>query len=821
MLTRDLERALHDFAIDTPPRPRTVLLVDDERDNLEVVSALLEDEHDILTATDGEAALRVLAAGRGVDLVIADQRMPGMTGVELLTRIATEYPDTVRMVLTAYDDVDPMMDAINRGSVFRFLLKPCPPAELRLAVREGLEAKASAALLRHLIGALGARQEELARVVRNLRRTQDQLIATERLTTMGRAASGVVHNVRNLGMIVSCLVTEIQGATPRAEAITAGRSALEGLDSLVALLENVREFARSNEARLELTRTELEPFLRQTVSVALLEHGGGSCAVEVDVAPDVAAVSVDRARLRHAVTAVLSNALHASPPGGTITVRARAHQPEPVEPGSRQRWFSVDVEDHGRGMDALTLAKAGEPLYSGFDPPRLGLGLTVARLTAAVHGGQLLLESTPGEGTRARLIFPDGPGTSLPPRGRASYPVEARPEDGAPILGFVESQRAPLRIEVAAHAAAEVEPAVASSPGLGAHVLRIDPAAPPEPGPAILVLAAQDLRGPQAAALRAIARGAEPGRPIVVGGTGDRRLLLEAINEWRAHSLVPRGAPPAALSEAIRRAHGQLKVDIAVELCAHQLLEECRRLATTIAELEATQERLLHAERLATVGRIVGALIARMGDQSRRLDGFRDVLRTEPPGGTPSRVRRRADLAAYLGEVHEGFNSLLADMLALAEDRTPHPRVASEDLDVLVSRTARVFQYDPLGRERNVRVAPASEAQVRVDGSRVRHALLNLLRNAAQATQPHALIQVRTWRDAGTAVIEVIDEGEGMSDETLSRIFTPFFTTKGDSGMGLGLRLARAAIEGHGGSLECTSTVGRGTTMRIRLPVNE
>ncbi len=819
MLTRDLEQALHEFAIDTPPAPRTVLLVDDERENLEVLGALLEDEHDILTAADGAAALRLLAAGSGVDLVIADQRMPGMTGVELLTRIAAEHPDTVRMVLTAYDDVGPMMEAINRGSVFRFLLKPCAPTELRLAVREGLEAKASAALLRHLIGALGARQDELARVVRHLRRTQDQLIATERLTTMGRAASGVVHNVRNLGMIVSCLVTEIQASTPGAGVVAAGRSALEGLDSLVALLESVREFARSNEAELELARTELEPFLQQTVGVALLEHGGRSCSVEVEVSPDVASVSIDRARVRHAVAAVLSNALYASPQGGVITIRASAHRPEPVEPGARQRWFRVDVEDHGCGMDALTLAKAGEPLYSGFDPPRLGLGLTVARLTAAIHGGELVLESAPGEGTRARLIFPDGPGTSLPPRSRASVPVAAKPEDGAPILGFVASQRAPLRVQIAAHAAAELEPALAVDAELAATLHRLDPATPPAPGPAVLVLSAQDLRGPQAEALREVARGAAPGRPIIVGGADDRRVLLEAINEWRAHSLVPRGAPRAAITEAIRRAHEQLKVDIAVELCARQVLDECRRLATTIAELEATQERLLHAERLATVGRVVGALIARMGAQSRQLEGFREALRSEPPGGTPSRVRRRADLGAYLGEVHEGFNSLLADMLALAEDRPPSPRLASEDLDVLVSRTVRVFQYDPLGRERNVRVSPASGAQVRVDGSRVRHALLNLLRNAAQATQQHGSIQVRTWRDGDTAVVEVVDDGEGMSDKTLSQLFTPFFTTKGTAGMGLGLRLARAAVEGHGGSLECTSVVGRGTTFRIRLPV--
>jgi len=96
--------------------------------------------------------------------------------------------------------------------------------------------------------------------------------------------------------------------------------------------------------------------------------------------------------------------------------------------------------------------------------------------------------------------------------------------------------------------------------------------------------------------------------------------------------------------------------------------------------------------------------------------------------------------------------------------------------------------------------------------------LLNLMRNAAQATRDGDAIIVRTLRDDDICFVEVEDFGTGMSEEVRTRIFSPFFTTKGQAGMGLGLRMSRAAVERQGGSLECTSQLGRGSRFRIRLP---
>lgn len=406
MLTQALEEALRECGIDAPEPPRAILLVDDEVENLETLSALLEGEYEVHTAPNAAAALQLLSSGVTIDLVVADQRMPEMTGVELLARIANAWPETVRIVLTAYDDVGPMMTAINRGSVFRFLLKPCAPEELRAAIADGLGTAHGNRLLRYFITASVERQDALDNTAWELKRTRDYLLAAERLTTVGRAASGILHNIRNLGTIMSILVNEIQASTTNPEALTAGRAALHGFGALVKLLENVREFARINDTALELSPTEMDGFLRQTVAIAVLQEGGAKCPIAVEVEPRCAQLVIDRTRVRHAVAAVLSNALRASAPGSPVTIRVRAQSNRRE---SDAGWVTIEVHDRGCGMDTSTLRRATEPLFSNFLPPGLGLGLSVACLAAEIHGGDLQLDSNPGQGTRVSLRLPTEP----------------------------------------------------------------------------------------------------------------------------------------------------------------------------------------------------------------------------------------------------------------------------------------------------------------------------------------------------------------------------------------------------------------------------
>lgn len=115
-----------------------ILIVDDEPANLRALERLFRKDYEVLTATSGAQALELLRQ-HDVALLITDQRMPGMTGIELLKKSVPLRPRMARIVLTGYTDVDALVEAINCGQVYRYVTKPWNNEELRLTVKRALE----------------------------------------------------------------------------------------------------------------------------------------------------------------------------------------------------------------------------------------------------------------------------------------------------------------------------------------------------------------------------------------------------------------------------------------------------------------------------------------------------------------------------------------------------------------------------------------------------------------------------------------------------------------------------------------------------------
>jgi diguanylate cyclase (GGDEF)-like protein len=122
-------------------RSRTLLLVDDEANILSSLKRLLRpDGYQILTALGAEQGLELLARHR-VDVIVSDQRMPGMSGVEFLRRVKVLHPATIRLVLSGYTDLQTVTDAINEGAIYKFLTKPWDDSHLRANIQEAFQAK--------------------------------------------------------------------------------------------------------------------------------------------------------------------------------------------------------------------------------------------------------------------------------------------------------------------------------------------------------------------------------------------------------------------------------------------------------------------------------------------------------------------------------------------------------------------------------------------------------------------------------------------------------------------------------------------------------
>ena len=123
------------------PKTRPALLfVDDERRVLTSMRAMFRRDYDVMLADSGQEALEILQTRDDIHVVVSDQRMPEMTGVELLSTIKEDYPSCMRILLTGYADLGAVEASINESEVFRYLMKPCPTEELKDAIRLAVQA---------------------------------------------------------------------------------------------------------------------------------------------------------------------------------------------------------------------------------------------------------------------------------------------------------------------------------------------------------------------------------------------------------------------------------------------------------------------------------------------------------------------------------------------------------------------------------------------------------------------------------------------------------------------------------------------------------
>jgi response regulator RpfG family c-di-GMP phosphodiesterase len=115
-----------------------ILYVDDETNNLVAFKANFRRDHEIFTAESAEEGMKILRNNH-IHIIITDQRMPVKTGVEFLEEVIKEFPDPIRILLTGYSDIQVVIDAINKGQVFRYLMKPFNELELKVAINNAAE----------------------------------------------------------------------------------------------------------------------------------------------------------------------------------------------------------------------------------------------------------------------------------------------------------------------------------------------------------------------------------------------------------------------------------------------------------------------------------------------------------------------------------------------------------------------------------------------------------------------------------------------------------------------------------------------------------
>ena len=372
---------------------RRVLLVDDEVENLEVLAALLEEDYDVKTATSGAAALAIIENSPPFSVVLSDQRMPGMTGMELLTQLAQRSPDTVRLMLTGYTDLGPMVAAVNEGSVYRFFLKPWNPDELRSAVGDAVWLYEARTAMQKVVEALSVRKRELERTMDQVKRAHADLLAAERLSTVGRFSAGIAHNIRNSLTVMMNLLELVQQNPGEERVLTSAQRAFETLQTLLRLVNDVNALSKGKLSSASRAPLEMEPFLDRVATAFRGESLGKERSVTVNCHPTARVLQLDPNRIRQALLALLRVVAHATPKQMPIEVL--------VHPLSEGR-CCFEVVSPPSSVSPVPSETAGRRFPTAAPPTfaEMELGLEICRTVAEAHGGELVIRARPSQSDR-------------------------------------------------------------------------------------------------------------------------------------------------------------------------------------------------------------------------------------------------------------------------------------------------------------------------------------------------------------------------------------------------------------------------------------
>jgi signal transduction histidine kinase len=379
----------------------TLLVVDDEPEVLHSLRDLLRLEYRVLTCTSGAEALRVLESPEDIQVVMSDQRMPGLSGVELLGHAKRLRPEATRLLFTAYADIKAVVDAINQGSVYRYVTKPWDPDELQSVIRQAVE-KHEMVL-------------EKSRLVAELRESNERLIEANRLK--GVFIEVASHEL-NTPVAVVLGMTQLWKLAQAEKATTSERNWVDRIHSagkrLAATVERMLKLIRSDELAqpLDLQWTELEPMIRNAVTEMAPFLRARQQRVELELDPKLGAAEIDSAKIGDVLANLLINAIKFTPDEGSIRVTAGPDGLDHVR---------LAVVDQGVGIDPGTRPYLFEPFFTGFDTMHhssgdfefckkgIGLGLCLVKKFVELHGGTIELRSTPGLGATFAFTLPRHP----------------------------------------------------------------------------------------------------------------------------------------------------------------------------------------------------------------------------------------------------------------------------------------------------------------------------------------------------------------------------------------------------------------------------
>lgn len=380
-----------------------ILYVDDEEKSLKYFDLAFGKMFRIFTATNAQDGFRLLEEHQdGIGLLITDQRMPGEKGVQLLERARQLRPRMIRILATAYSDLDAAIAAVNTGAIYKYITKPWDVPQLEATLKRGLE--------------FFIVQQERDQLLREKLSVLHNIVITDRVVSLGIVAAGLGHYVRNSLVAVR---TFLDLAPAKLQEENVDLEELRNPNFWKEFYAHVQtQVNRIGELLTDLgtaadpqpfafdDQIQLGSFITDAVNRAQERLQAKHVTVENNIPGDLPALRVDGRKFQRLFDLLLKDEITSLPEGGRITLAASA------SPGAEGQSGRVRLElcDNGQGLPKDALRSVFDPFFvRADDPQEFGINLMTCYFIVFHHGGTINVLSEGGKGTTFILEFPTQP----------------------------------------------------------------------------------------------------------------------------------------------------------------------------------------------------------------------------------------------------------------------------------------------------------------------------------------------------------------------------------------------------------------------------
>jgi two-component system, probable response regulator PhcQ len=370
----------------------SILYVDDEAMSLKYFKANFEDRFRIMTAPGASEAFRLFELHKDdIGILIADQRMPSMTGVELLEKVRQQRPKMIRMLATAYTDLDAAIAAVNTGAIYKYISKPWDIPELEISLMRAMEffiiQGERDALLRAKISAL------------------HQLMMTDRLISLGLLASGLGHHLRNALVAVRVFLDlaqvkniDIERANNPDYWLALYKTAQAQMRKITGILDSLGSIPITPPAKFD-DHLKLSELASEIVKSKEAHQGWADRAVQVQASASERAMYVDKKMLCRLFDLLFENL-------GAVTAKESVLYVLVTE-DSQSGDVKLDFWADGFRLPKESLRHVFDPFYvQDTNPKDAGINLLTCYFIVYHHGGQFIATVDGTDITRYSITLP-------------------------------------------------------------------------------------------------------------------------------------------------------------------------------------------------------------------------------------------------------------------------------------------------------------------------------------------------------------------------------------------------------------------------------